>query len=153
MYPMRQTNKWKLLRGLTIAITFAAAGCQQYDWVHDIDRAEAQAREQQKNMFIFYKYYLDPDSNRMLSSDVLSDPKVVSLFQNTVNMLIDKAYGPQFETYVSKYGVRSYPASILVAPDGQYEVLKGFVPKDRFIDFVHKFEQAHPLQTATSKGQ
>jgi len=143
MNPCRAGRVGGLLYLVTVLVAGGAAGCLQYDWQHDFERGEAQAREQNKDMFIFYKYYLDSDSNRMLSSEVLSDPEIVSLFQDTINVLIDSSFGPQYEAYVARFGVSSYPASILVAPNGQYETLKGFVPKQRFIEFVRDFRRKH----------
>ena len=126
------------LRWLVIPVFCVSIGCQHYEWRDDYERAEVQAREQSKHMFIFYKYYLDADSNRMLGSEVLSDPEVVKLFQGTVNVLLDQAYGPRYVEYVGKYGVRSCPSSIIVAPDGTYTVLRGLVSKERFMDFAQK---------------
>jgi len=150
---MRRKYAQHLVRALIIPLAVAAVGCQQYNWRYDMERAEADAKQQNKELFIFYKYYLDNDSNRMLGSEVLSDPEIVALFQDTVNVLIDKAFGPQYEAYVARFGVGSYPASILVAPDGRYEVLKGFVPKQRFIDFVRTFRQTHRQRSASSAGR
>jgi hypothetical protein len=132
---------WRWL--VTALLLWVAAGCLQYDWQYDFKQAEAQAREQDKNLFIFYKYFLDSKSNRMLGSEVLSDPEVVALFQNTVNVLIDSSFGPEYEAYVDDFGVQSYPASILVAPDGRYETLEGYVPKRRFIEFVESFKRQY----------
>jgi hypothetical protein len=73
----------------------------------------------------------------MLSREVLRSPAVVRQFRNTVNVLIDRAYGPEYVRYMAtRYGVTSVPASVIVAPDGQYEARTGFIPKDRFLEFV-----------------
>lgn len=132
---------WRWL--VTALLAGVAAGCLQYDWQHDFKQAEAQAREENKNLFIFYKYFLDSKSNRMLGSEVLSDPEVVALFQDTVNVLIDSSFGPEHEAYVAEFGVQSYPASILVTPDGYYETLEGYIPKRRFINFVESFKSEY----------
>lgn len=117
------------------------AGCQDYKWQwsfqspDDMERLEETARQQHKLVFYYYKWYLDSDANRM-HGDVLADNQVGALFSDTVNVLIDKAAGPDYERYLSKYGVTSPPACILVGPDGRYKVLNGYVPKDRFIELV-----------------
>jgi thiol:disulfide interchange protein len=117
------------------------AGCQDYKWQwsfqspDDMQKLEEQARQQQKLVFIFYKWYLDSDANRM-HGDVLADNQVGSLFSDSVNLLIDKAAGPNYERYLTKYGVTAPPACILIAPDGRYKVLTGYVPKERFIEMV-----------------
>ncbi|HOA72782.1 MAG TPA: hypothetical protein PL151_17045 [Phycisphaerae bacterium] len=116
-------------------------GCHDYKWQwsfqspEDMQRIEEQARQQQKLVFIFYKWYLDSDANRM-HGDVLADNEVGALFSDTVNLLIDKAAGPNYERYLTKYGVTAPPACILIAPDGRYKVLTGYVPKERFIELV-----------------
>lgn len=124
-----------LLLGL---VGTASTGCQTYNWRDDFERAEAEARDKNKDLFIFYKWYLDNDSNRMLSSEVLSDPKVVGLFQDSINLLIEKEYGPRYVAYVGRYGVTTYPSSIIVRPDGTFAVKKGFTPKKAFIAFVER---------------
>jgi len=128
---------------LTPILLAMLTGCADYRWHWDFNSAselettEAFAREQNKTLFIFYKWYLDSEANRM-HGDVLADDKVGALFQDTINILIDKASGPAYERYVNRYGVTAPPACILVAPDGRYKVLSGFIPIDRFIPLVEK---------------
>jgi len=125
--------RWLVL----VPLAAAAAGCQEYRWRGDYVQAEKEAREQNKHLFVFYKWWLDSDSNRMLSEE-LSDPAVKALFQDTINLLLDKEFGPEYVEYVGKYGVTSYPASIIVAPDGKFQVQTGRIPKERFIEWVQK---------------
>jgi len=126
---------------VSVVACFWIAGCQDYRWQwnfqspQDMQKLEEQAGEQQKLVFIFYKWYLDSDANRM-HGDVLADNQVGALFADTVNLLVDKAAGPAYEQYLSKYGVTDPPAFILIAPDGRYKVLTGYIPKDRFIELV-----------------
>ncbi len=137
-----ESRAWTLSRGCRVAVLLAlgilASGCTQYNWRDDFEAAEQQARVEGRHLFILYKWWLDNDSNRMLSDEVLSAPEVVSLFQDTINVLIDRDYGPRFVAYVGKYGVTSVPASIIVAPDGTYQVQRGYVPRDRFIEFANR---------------
>ncbi len=119
------------------------AGCADYKWQwnfqspEQLRKTEETAAQQHKIVFIFYKWYLDSDANRM-HGDVLADNQVGSLFTDTVNILVDKSAGPAYEQYVTKYGVNSAPACILVAPDGRYKVLRGYIPKDRFIEQIQR---------------
>lgn len=129
--------KW-FHRGSRLLVPFLvawSAGCQEYNWRNDIEGLEQQAREQGKDVFIFYKYWLDQGSSDMLSVE-LSDPQVKALFQDTINVLIDKDYGPRFEKFMERYGVTSYPASVIVRPDGKPKVLFGRVPKEQFIKWA-----------------
>lgn len=127
-----------------MAIVVSSTGCASYNWHIDYETAEQEAREKNKHLFIFYKWWLDNASNRMLSDEVLSSPEVMKHFQDTVNLLIEKDNGPAYVEYLRKYGVTEYPAAILVAPDGTYQVRTGFVPRDRFIDFVVRAKQPAP---------
>lgn len=121
---------------ILLALLAPATGCMQYNWRNDFEAAEQQARAEGRHLFVFYKWWPDSDSNRMLGDEVLSAPEVVSLFQDTINVMVDRDFGPQFVAYVGKYGVTTVPSSIIVAPDGTYQVQRGFVPRDRFIEFA-----------------
>jgi hypothetical protein len=120
--------------GLSLVVA-CAGGCADYKWRWDYQQAEQQARQQGKSVFIFYKWWLSNESNRM-HNDVLTDPAVGLLFQDTINLLLEKDSSPEYANYMARYGVTSPPAFVLVAPDGTYYVQSGYVPKDRFIEFV-----------------
>jgi thiol:disulfide interchange protein len=126
------------------AAAMLSTGCASYNWWIDYAAAEQEARESNKYLFIFYKWYLDNASSRMLGDEVLSSPEVMKHFQDTVNLLIDKEHGPAYVEYLRKYDVTEFPAAIIVAPDGTFQVRRGFVPKDRFIEFVEKAKQPVP---------
>jgi thioredoxin-related protein len=119
---------------LALAV-LAAAGCQDYRWRWDYQQAEQQARQQNKYLFVFYKWWLSNDSNRM-HDYIQTDPAVGALFADTVNLLLEKDSSPGYANYLAKYGVTAPPAFVIVAPDGTYYVASGFIPKDRFIEFV-----------------
>jgi hypothetical protein len=131
----------RILAGLALLASVAVAGCEDYRWQwsfqspDDLRLVEQRAREQHKVLFIFYKWYLDSDSNRM-HGDVLADNEVGKLFKDTVNIIIDKASGPGYEHHLTRYGVHSPPAFIVVGPDGRYKVFSGYIPKERFIDLI-----------------
>jgi len=124
------------LIGLPLAMAvLVAAGCTDYKWRQDCQQAEQQAREQGKYLFVFYKGFLNNQSDRM-HSDVLADPAVGELFADTINLLLMREQSPEHANYIAKYGVTSPPACVMVAPDGTYYVQSGLVGKDRFIEFV-----------------
>ncbi len=119
----------------------ALTGCAQYEWKTEYAQyqaAEQEARQGGRHMFVFYKYWLDSDSNRMLSNEVLSDPEVTGLFQNTINLLVEKDFGPQYAEYMNRYNVTTPPAAVIVRPDGSYRVRQGFVPKEEFIRWARE---------------
>lgn len=129
--------RWSVL--LLLSLLVAGTGCQGgYRWeMVNFQGAEKRAREQGKVLFIFYQFWLDTrESGRMKGYEVLSDPEVEAEFQNTVNVLIDRDSGPSYTSYVRKYGVSTYPASILLTPDGNKHVRTGFVPKQEFLEWV-----------------
>lgn len=137
---MTQLLRPLLVLGVLLVVA-ASAGCQDYRWQwsfnspQDLTKLEDRAREQGRMVFIFYKFYLDSDSNRM-HSDVLADSKVGPLFKDTVNVIVDKASGPDYERHMTKYGVTAPPACVLIAPDGRYKVLTGYIAKDQFIELI-----------------
>ena len=100
------------LRYLFVLLAFAlAGGCQSYNWIEGLEdyrAAEQRAQDEHKHLFIFYKWWLDNTSNRMLSGEVLSDPAVVALFQDTINLRVDQDFGPQYTEYVAKFGIGTY---------------------------------------------
>ncbi len=129
--------------GLTLSVLAAAAGCSDYRWTSEYEEAESRARRQDKHLFIFYKSWLSNDSNRM-HGDVLSDPSVATHLQDTVNVLLEKDSSPEYGRYMLKYGVTSPPAFVIVAPDGAYQVRTGFIPRDRFVEFIDSAKAPRP---------
>ena len=115
------------------------AGCQDYRWQwsfqspEQIQTLEQRSFDQHKLVFIFYKSFFDNDR---MHADVLADNKVGALFQDTVNIIIDKSAGPAYERYLAKYGVQSPPAFVLAVSEERYKVLTGCIPKDEFIEMI-----------------
>lgn len=144
---------FRLARRALVTACLAAmlVGCQEYGWRRDYVRAEEQARDEGKDLFIFYKWYLDRDSNDMLFYE-LSDPEVKALFQDTVNLLLDKSFGPDYVQYMQKYGVSSYPTSVIVRHDGRFDVLPGRVSEDEFLEWA-KAAKAPPSKPPDKTGQ
>ena len=118
-------------------------GCANYRWTTDYQAAEDYAHQQGKHLFIFYKWWLSNESNRM-HGDVLSDPAVASRLRDTVNVLLEKDSSPEYGRFMSKFGVTQAPAFVIVAPDGSFQVRTGFIPKDRFIDFIESGKTVRP---------
>lgn len=140
-------STWRHLVIIVFGATLlpVVAGCSNYRWMNDFQAAEDYARQQHKHLFIFYKWWLSNDSNRM-HGDVLSDPAVGMRLNDTVNLLLEKDSCPDYARYLSKYGVTMAPAFVIVAPDGSYQVRTGFVPKDRFIEFIESAKAARPVR-------
>lgn len=130
-------------RWLLVPIVLAAVGCHDYRWRWDYEQAEQNARQQEKFLFIFYKYWLNDESNRM-HSEVLADPAVGALFQDTINLLLEKDSAPEYARYMTRYGVANPPAFVVVAPDGTYRVRTGYISKDRFIEFIKQAKTTRP---------
>lgn len=126
------------------ALLGTLSGCQNYNWRYDYVQAEADAQKTNRPLFIFYKWWLDDDSNRMLSNEVLSDPQVVAEFQDSVNVLVERAAGSEYVEYMKKFGVDNYPAAVIVAPGGRYHVRVGLIPKDRFLEFIRQAKSTMP---------
>jgi hypothetical protein len=127
------------LISLCIGILPFASGCQDYKWQwnyqspEQLQAIEQKAFEQHKIVFIFYKSFFDSDR---MHSEVLADSRVGSLFNDTVNIIIDKSAGPAYERYLTKYGITAPPACVLASSDCRYKVFTGFIPKDRFVEMV-----------------
>lgn len=118
----------------------ARGGPADYSWRHDYEEAEQQARQEKRQLFIFYKQWQDEACNRMLA-EVFKQPEVGGLFQDTVNVLLDRDFGPKVPDYMAGYGVESVPASVMVSPEGAYRVWRGFIPPDQFVDFINEAKQ------------
>ncbi len=106
-------------------------GCVEYKWEDNIERAEQRAKAEKKYLFVFYKWWVPSETGRM-EADVLSQPDVAKLFENTVNCRIVYEYGPNRE-YMAKHGVDRAPGFLIEAPDGSYQKQIGYVPKEAFI--------------------
>ncbi len=147
--------RWLTLCGLCGLLVLLATGCgTSYRWRADFQKAEDDARAQGKTLFIFYKWFWDPTSNRMLSHEFLYDPLVSAEFRDTINVLIDREYGPSYTSYVRRFKVHSYPAFILVSPDGKYRPLTGAISRDQFLEWVRDFKSrtSQPAPPAFKPG-
>lgn len=129
----------QVVLGLTL---LALTGCQEYHWRDDFTGVEEQARDQGKDIFIFYKYWMDNVSNDMLAVE-LSDPDVKALFQDTINVILDESF-PKNSSYMERFDVDSYPAAVIVRPDGRYQTLHGRVSKEEFIEWAKKAKSPEP---------
>jgi len=132
-----------VLGGLCLLAISLATGCHhgyRWDISGDVAAAEQRAREQGKTMFIFYQFWLDSNSGRMKGPELLSDPLVEAEFRDTVNVLIDRDFGAASVGYLRKYKAYTYPAYVLVAPDGKYKSLVGVVQREQFLEWVRDFK-------------
>lgn len=132
------------MSGVLLVTALLITGCQRgYRWDNsgNVVKAEERAREQGKTLFVFYQYWLDPASNRMKGHELLSDPQVEAEFQDTINVLIDRDFGSMYVGALRKYKVYSYPAFVLVSPDGKfYKPLTGVVSQEQFLEWVRDFK-------------
>jgi hypothetical protein len=148
----RVTRRAVCSAGAALFALAATSGCHDYRWQADHQRAEARAREQDRHLFIFYKHWLSSESNRM-HGEVLTDPQVGALFQDTVNVLLEKDSSPEFSRYMSRFGVLSAPAFVILAPDGSHQVRTGYIPQERFIEFVEAAKAARPQRPAEPRAR
>lgn len=139
----RGSRGLRLLVLMALPMLAALTGCSDYHWTQDYQNAENAARQQKKYLFIFYKWWLSDDSNRM-HGDVLPDPAVSARFRDTINVLLEKESSPEYGRYMSKFGVSQAPAFVIVAPDGSYQLRTGFIPKERFIEFAESARTPRP---------
>jgi len=142
-YNMPRRSFITRFRWLCVPVMLAAAGCQDYRWRWDYEQAEQDARQQGKHLFIFYKHWLNDESNRM-HNEVLADDAVGALFQDTINLLLEKDSAPEYAQYLTRYGITTPPAFVVVAPDGTYRVQTGFISKDRFVEFIKQSKATRP---------
>ncbi|MHC4797874.1 MAG: hypothetical protein ACYTF1_14620 [Planctomycetota bacterium] len=144
---LKGSTKWPIIgyRLLWIIMLLPAlTGCQDYQWIFDDFRtAEQIAGDQNKDLFIFSKYWLSPESNRM-HGEVLTDAKVFEQLKNTVNLLIEVDVTHGAAQYMSKYGINSAPAFVVARSDGTFKTCTGYVPKERFIEFLKKAKTPPP---------
>jgi len=116
------------------AVACFSGGCVEYRWEENVERAEQRAKAEGKYLFVFYKWWLSNDSNRM-QAEVIDQPDVAKLFQGTVNCRIVYEYPPNRE-YMARHGVDRAPGFLVQAPDGSYQKLTGYVPKEAFIKWA-----------------
>ncbi|HOW18077.1 MAG TPA: hypothetical protein PLC79_03495 [Phycisphaerae bacterium] len=117
-----------------VAAGCLSGGCVEYRWEENVERAEQRAKAEGKYLFVFYKWWLSNDSNRM-QAEVIDQPDVARVFQGTVNCRIVYEYPPNRE-YMARHGVDRAPGFLVQAPDGSYQKLTGYVPKEAFIKWA-----------------
>ncbi len=111
------------------------AGCVDYRWEDNYDRALKRASLEKKHLFIYYRYWMNPECTRMYN-EVLARPEVAQQFANTVNCQLERDWPPNREYMMARYRVRSTPAFVIVAPDGTYHKRTGYMPAQQFLAFV-----------------
>lgn len=106
-------------------------GCVQMKWEENIDHAEQMAKAERKSLFVFYKWWLVSESNRMQEM-LEKDPDIARLFQNTINCRIVYEWKPN-QQYMARHGVDRAPGFLIKTPDGAFQKLVGYVPKEAFL--------------------
>ncbi len=97
------------------------------------ERALDAARNQNRRLFIVYKWWVDGRSSKLIHR--LSRPHVSSQFGEAVKCILDWDHIPN-RRHVAKYGVTTFPAMIIVEPDGRHRVLPGVPTIDDIIRFA-----------------
>ncbi len=113
------------------------------------ERAQSTARNQNRRLLIVYKWWLDGRSSTLIQR--LSRPHVAVQLAETVKCLLDWDHIAN-RGHVAKYGVRDFPALILVEPDGAYRVLRGLRTADEIIRFILAGRQSREFEPAPTGG-
>lgn len=104
-----------------------------YDWEGDYVKALERAARQNRDLLIFYKWWVSPESTEMLSR--LNRSEVAIKFVDTVNCILDYDYVPNRQ-YVAQYGARKLPTMIIVHPDGRYKSREGLLSVKEILQFA-----------------
>jgi hypothetical protein len=107
-----------------------------YRWRSMYQPALKTAEQQNRRLLIVYKWWLDRNSTKLIL-DHLRDPEVFARFSRTVNCLLDWNYVPN-RAIAGKYGVDSFPAMIIVEPDGSYRTLSGLPEPGDIVAFAQQ---------------
>lgn len=107
-------------------------GCVDYRWEYDPNRAISRAREENKNLFLYFRNVFDPKCGAM-EREVINTPEVAKLFQNSVNGFIEY---PWFVELAGNYGITEVPSYVVIRADGKRRVRTGYMPKEQFIAFA-----------------
>jgi len=104
-----------------------------FEYFNIYERARETARVQNRSLLIIYKWWLDGPSTELIRR--ISKPEVARYVADAVKCILDWDHPPNRQ-YVHQYGVGSYPALIMVQPDGRYRALTGLQSVDRIIPFL-----------------
>lgn len=80
------------------------------------------AQRQNRKMMILYKWWLDADSNELITR--MSRPEIASRCTETINCVLDWDFTPN-RKHVAKYGVTKFPTIIVVHQDGSFQKREG----------------------------
>ena len=105
-----------------------------YRWEGIYEQALAAARQQNRELFIVYKWWLSPESTELLNM-LQTRPEVARHFNETVNCVLDMDYLPN-RTHLQRYGVTEVPAVVLVHRDGTYHAHSGPMTAVEIVRFV-----------------
>lgn len=119
-----------LIMGAVCSTTLV--GCVDYHWEFDPNRAITRAREEHKDLFLYFRNVFNPKCGDM-ERDVINTPEVAKLFQNSVNGFIEF---PWYTDVAANYGITDVPSYVIIRPDGKRRVRTGYMPKDQFIAFA-----------------
>lgn len=80
------------------------------------------AQRQNRKMMILYKWWLDADSNELITR--MSRPEIAARCTETINCVLDWDFTPN-RKHVANYGVTKYPTIIVVHQDGSFQKREG----------------------------
>lgn len=105
------------------------------------DRAREVAQQQNRRLVVLYKWWLHAESNELIHR--VSRPEVMRYFRDSVNCILDWDFVPNREI-MARYGVTSYPAVIIVEPNGESRLLTGLPSVEQIIKFAVAGSGASP---------
>ena len=106
---------------------------QTFEYFNIYERAVEKSRRQNRPLFIIYKWWLHADSTELIRR--VSRPDVARYFAESVNCILDWDHIAN-RGHVRQYGVTSFPAMVIVQPDGKYRSLTGLPSVDQIIRFA-----------------
>ena len=124
-----------------------SAGCVDYHWESDPNRAFTRARQENKDLFLYFRNGFSPQCGRM-EREVLQRAEVAELFQNSVNCWIEFFW---YQPLAQRYGLVEVPSYVIERSDGRRRVHTGFMPLEQFMAFA-RTALTPPPPTATGKA-
>lgn len=104
-----------------------------FEYFNIFERAKEKAERQNRRLVIIYKWWLNPESTELVRR--ILRPEVSRYFDASVNCILDWDHVPN-RAHVAEYGLTTYPAIVIVEPDGRFSTLKGLPAVEQIIRFV-----------------
>ncbi len=107
----------------------------------NFSRAERLGKQQQKQLFVYFESWLSADCGEMKRQ--IQSSMIKQLLADKIVCFLEESYEPNVR-YVAQYGIRRYPAVILIHHDGTYHQRTGAMSAEGIANF---------LGSATPPGQ